>query len=192
MKVISNDEDLIKKILSGDRSMINNAFKSLYAANYARVKRQIKANSGTNEDAADVFQDSLLVLYANIRDGKFELKSSISSYLYGIAKNIWLKTLRKKRFNVNDLIRETEFSSIDDSIVYDNLLSVKVLLERIGEGCKSIMIDFYFKKLKMLELAKIYNLGSEEAARNKKYRCLKKLITLIEKNKLDRSDFSND
>ena len=44
----------------------------------------------------------------------------------------------------------------------------------------------------MLELAKIYNLGSEEAARNKKYRCLKKLITLIEKNKLDRSDFSND
>ena len=30
MKVISNDEDLIKKILSGDRSMINNAEKSIF------------------------------------------------------------------------------------------------------------------------------------------------------------------
>ena len=62
-------------------------------------------NSGNEEDAIDVLQDALIVLCEKVKLGTFELSSKLSTYLYGIARNIWYKKLRtsgKALINMND------------------------------------------------------------------------------------------
>ena len=50
-----------------------------------------------NNEATDVFQDAVIALYENIRDGKITVfESSIKTYLFSIAKYKLLNNIQKK------------------------------------------------------------------------------------------------
>ena len=62
------------------------------------LKRYVLKNSGDKDDAKDVFQNTLIVFYKKVLIENFELSSKISTYLFSIAKNLWLKKLRDEKF----------------------------------------------------------------------------------------------
>ncbi|MCR9286209.1 MAG: sigma-70 family RNA polymerase sigma factor [Bacteroidetes bacterium] len=178
-----NDKELIELLMSGVASKNDLALAYLYKKNYRMVASYIQRNSGTAHDAEDVFQDSMIVLYNQVKRGSFRVESSLGTYLYGIAKNIWYKRLRKAG-------RETELTIEHESIVSeeshlkvleqtDKSNLIAALLEELGEKCKEVLLLYYFEKLRLRDIADRMNWGSEQVAKNNKARCMKKMRELV-------------
>ena len=71
------------------------AFEQLYESCFPRVAQLVKALGGGYEDARDIFQDALVILYEKAVEGQLEIQSSPSSYLVGIAKHLWQRQRRQ-------------------------------------------------------------------------------------------------
>lgn len=177
------DKEIIELLESGIESRNDLALSFLYKKNYHIVASYIQKNSGTAIDAEDIFQDSIIVLYNQVKKGGFRLESSIGTYLYAIARNLWLKNLRK-------VGREIELTSDHQSIPIEqthlqaleqNEKSALIanLLNELGEKCKEILLLYYFEKIRLKEIAERMNWGSEQVAKNSKARCMKKMRELV-------------
>lgn len=91
-----NNTDYIKGLLNNDRKVLE-----LIYANYSeRVKNHIVKNGGTVDDAKDVFQEALIIIYHKAQTPDFELTSQFSTYLFGICRFIFDKKMKKKSKNV--------------------------------------------------------------------------------------------
>jgi RNA polymerase sigma factor (sigma-70 family) len=139
----------------------------------------VTGNSGTAEEAKDVFQDGLIVLFNNIRKDGFELTASLKTYMYSICRNIWLMRLRAARRETPIEDRHEKISFDEDVfqtlVVDERRQFVLGLLDRLGDECRRILEMFYYRQLTMEKIREAFGLGSEQAAKNKKSLCLKKL-----------------
>jgi DNA-directed RNA polymerase specialized sigma24 family protein len=92
----------------------NHAFGALYKNYFGVVSRFIVNNKGTNHDAEDIFQDTMIALVAKLRQDDFVLEASVKTYIMAIAKNLWFKKLRTAN-------RETAFTDIHDNKFYEEI-----------------------------------------------------------------------
>ena len=136
------------------------------------VKKYIHSNSGTTDDAKDIFQDALVVLYKNVQSQTFTLTVPLKTYLLAIIKNLWLQELRRR----NKIPVTTDQADVPDMVLNDdkNYDIAKAAFNLLGEKCRQLLILFYFKKKTYRELASFLAFGDERTAKNQKYRCLQK------------------
>ena len=92
------DDQIIEQLKLGNHTV----FKHLYN-HYGIVENYILKNSGNKEDAKDIFQNALIIFYKKAISSEFELTSKISTYIFAIAQNLWLKKLRDNKKNVVSL-----------------------------------------------------------------------------------------
>lgn len=83
----------IDGIRAGDKMII----REIYQANLPKFISWIKVNSGTTEDAHDIFQDGMEAVMHLCFDEDFAIKSSLNSLIMTICKNKWIDKLRKKK-----------------------------------------------------------------------------------------------
>jgi RNA polymerase sigma factor (sigma-70 family) len=173
--------------LSGS-NQVNEAIQQLYQGYYGILENYIVQNSGTEADAADTIQETLLVFLNMVQTGKFRGDSSINSVLYGINRNIWLTTLRKTKSRVN---RDQTYTSEQERKVKDisqtleemeGYQLVMSLFERLGKKCQRLLYLFYYENLSMKEIGEEEGYTNEQVVRNTKYKCMKQLIDRIEDN----------
>ena len=119
--------------------MVDRAFTVLYQEYYPTIRSFISKNSGSDQDAADIFQDALIVFYDKIRDENFELSCTIKTYVYSICRNLWLKKLTRKK---QHLITKESFETISLEANIDEILEdteqtnmVVQLLKQMSEDC---------------------------------------------------------
>ncbi len=181
---ILSDQQIIKGLQSSDSQVANRALKCMYRNHYSLIAHFIKKNKGTEDDAADIFQDAIIVFYRKVRLGELELSCTIQTYLFSICRNIWLYRLRSKKNHIElDIDVESILVDIDGlDILLENEYKelVSQLMEQLSEGCRTILKLYYFDRLRMKEIALRLGLKSEQAAKNKKAACMKKLRSLIE------------
>lgn len=187
-----SEEEIVKAISGGDKVAVNFAMDSLYESTFPSVRTYILRNSGTLEEAHDIFQDAIVVFFVKVRKGTYSRESSLKTYLHGISSNLWLKELRKRRVAERYLTSHREEQVTEETIIHENQITLRRVLELIDKECRQLLLDFYFKSKSVKELMTEYGLGSEAATKNKKYRCLQKLIRTVRENKLNRSDFDNE
>lgn len=184
-----DEEKLLRQLSSGDES----ALKHIYRKYFKSVLHLVTTNSGNEDDAKDIYQDSICVLYDAVRKPEFNITCSLNTYIYSIARNLWLKELRKRN-NGNLRLKEDE-----DYIDHDSNEEIDVFVEKekkvdvmneslneLGEPCKTIIADFFYHKLSMEEIALKMGYTNAENAKNQKYKCfvrLKKLI-IVKNNKM--------
>ncbi|MEO6489238.1 MAG: sigma-70 family RNA polymerase sigma factor [Ferruginibacter sp.] len=136
------------------------------------VKKYILANSGTMDDAQDIFQDALVVLYKKVHSNNFQLTAPLKNYLLAIVKNCWLHELRQRsKIPPGESSGEFAMLEIDDEPGFHLATSAFNLL---GEKCKELLIRFYFKKQSFKEIAVSLSFSDEKTAKNQKYRCIQK------------------
>ena len=191
LKKSISDREVIDSLQEGTKSEVNEIMRGLYLANFPSIERFVLNNSGRKADAADVFQDAMVVLYLKIRKGEYENKSSIKTYLFAIAKRIWLKKLRRQRLANQQEPPPLEVHQ-EETFIQGRQVTIRKLLEQMDVECKQLLMSFYFGGLSVSELTAKFDLGSEGALRNKKYRCMQKLISLVKRHNLDRSDFDDE
>ena len=68
----------------------DDAIRYLYRTHYSLTAAYIKQNSGTEEDAEDIFQEVVLAFIDILKKDKFRGESSVVTFLYAITRNIWL------------------------------------------------------------------------------------------------------
>ncbi|MDX5321780.1 MAG: RNA polymerase sigma factor [Bacteroidota bacterium] len=88
-----SDETLLAEIRKGNREALN----QLYEANYAVVKGYILKNNGSPDDVEDVLQDAVIAVWQKASKPDFELTAKLSTFLFAIAKNLWLKALNNAK-----------------------------------------------------------------------------------------------
>jgi RNA polymerase sigma factor (sigma-70 family) len=144
----------------------------------------ILKNSGTVDEAKDVYQETIIAFYENVRDKKFKGESAISTYLYAIAKFKWLNQLKKKGIMVahhEKLKPEDSFykSPLANIIDKEQKELVVEVLAQLGNSCKNLLIESIYHNKSMKKIVEEGNFSSEQIARNKKYKCLKRLKELL-------------
>ena len=90
------DNDFMVGLLNGN----NDVLSALYKKYYKIVLKFILYNSGTSADAQDIYQETIIVLFESVKKPGFELKCQLQTYIFSIAKRLWLKELKKKRENI--------------------------------------------------------------------------------------------
>lgn len=178
---LSKDNRLLQGIASGNTLVIN----EIYTKYFDSVVTYLSRNKGGVEDAKDLFQDAIMVIYQKTKTENFQLNYSLHTYLFAICKNLWLKKLRKKQdFGVP---LSPEMEPIDDwdiEQVLINRLKDKLYREKfveLGETCQKI-ISLYLAGKSMQEIATALDFNSIGYAKKSKYKCKNKLVNLIQTN----------
>jgi RNA polymerase sigma factor (sigma-70 family) len=148
------------------------AVKGLYSI-YPSTQKFILLNNGKKEDAEDIFQDALIILYKNVNNPGFTLSASLKTYLLAITKNLWNTAQRKngKIFFVNE---ELEIAEGIESNEEPEFKLAELAFTLLGEKCKQLLIAFYYKKESYLQISKSLSFSNENVAKNQKYRCIQK------------------
>lgn len=177
-----SDEEIISCLLKESFEK-DKALKQLYIQLYPIIKSFIIKNNGTEEDAADIFQDGIIVFYEKVRLNQFQLTSSIRTYVYSVCKHLWLNKLRAQK-KLTSLTEESESMTVEPLSL--NIIGTKEknaylikLLDSLGENCKQVLLYYYYDRLKMRQIADRMNFANEQVAKNKKSSCLKKLKSLV-------------
>lgn len=146
---------------------------------YPVVKKLIIRNSGTSEDAEDIYQEALIILIRKVTSTEFELTSSLDTYLYSICRFLWSEQLRKKSKTITvefDAEKATVLLS-DLETLHKTELETKMAenaFQLLGQKCKQLLQLFYVKKMAFKEIAIKMDYHTEKVAKNQKYRCLEK------------------
>ena len=171
------------KLIEG---IVNNDYKTIskvYHANYNLVKTLVINNSGSEDDAQDIYQDSMMVLIDKLNAG-MELNCKISSFLYSVARNLWLKRLKKDKLN-QQLTKEDIIPIEEDLDLYNEneqkLITIKSALKSLGERCQELLEKYYLNNLRMAEIANQMGYTNADNVKNQKYKCFKKLKSLLGK-----------
>ena len=179
-----NDSEVIALICSANEQSNNLALEALYRQHFRIVEKFILRNSGTKDDAKDIFQESLIHFYKKIKSGDLELSCQIKTYIYSVCRNKWLDILRREKNHSKIIDREFGYSvaHVDPHAGIDTKekkMVIEKVLGRIGRQCKEILYYFYYERYSMKEIAEKMGFKGEQSAKNKKLKCLKYLRKYI-------------
>ncbi len=180
-----SDEQILKGILRHDNLILQYIYKQYYY----NINYFIRKNQGSEDDASDIFQEAIIIIYRKIKENDliFE-KSSFKNYLFSVCRFLWLKQLEKRR---------VEKQKLNDSLPYqedfydDNLNELVEKNERYGlyqkhfstlsTDCQKLL-QMFFEKIPLREIAKVMGYKSDKYAKKRKYKCKELLISRIKQD----------
>lgn len=179
MKAENNEKSLLQGLARNDKR----AVETIYKDNYNIVQALVLTNNGTAEDAKDIFQETMIVLYEKVQSGTFELNCQIKTFIYSVSRRLWLKRLMlQNRFILSDANEEV-ISVEDDLEEHERRNTEFGMMEKamsgLGEPCKSLLEAFYLQKKTMQDIASSFGYTNAENAKNQKYKCLMRLKKLF-------------
>ena len=173
------------ELIKGIREHNNQCLNLIYKANYPVIEHLIISNNGTIQEAKDIFQESVIVLYEKLNDPEFELSCLIKTFIYSICRRLWLKRLNEKNKYSGKLTDFDEFIQIDDELSIEaeenekRFKTMQKSLNELGEPCATIIVDFYIEKKSMQEITQKMGYTNADNAKNQKYKCLQRLKKLF-------------
>jgi RNA polymerase sigma factor (sigma-70 family) len=167
-----NEKEIFERIQKGDEK----ALEFLYKKYYRMMTKLVITNSGTEEEARDIYQDALIVFWQKATSGNLVMTSKISTYIYSICQNLWRKELERKKRLSNE--EKDAFVTLDlDTAEREKIIAS--CIEQLGDTCKKVLMYYYFEEMSMQDIADKLGFANTDTAKTKKYKCKKKLDELI-------------
>jgi len=171
-----NERELLQGLAVNDKK----AVESIYKENYNMVQSLIINNNGSADDAKDIFQEAMIVLYEKVRSGSFELNCLIKTYLYSVCKRLWLKRLQHMSRYAPPIEDPESTVSVDDELEEHEKRDAEFemmnkAISSLGEPCKSLLEAYYLQKQNMQVIAASFGYTNSDNAKNQKYKCLMRL-----------------
>ena len=176
---MSTEQEWLDALRAGDKK----SYEALYRRYYRMVESLILRMGGSHTDAQDIFQEAVFALLQTIRKPGFELKGKISTLLYAIARNRWLKHKAAEKIQTRPL--EGLAEQLPEENDGEEKRGKEALIELVGQGmqqleddCRSLIRYAFYQKLSHAEIARL--MGYKEAfVRVKKFRCLEYLRRIV-------------
>jgi len=148
------------------------------------VLQFILNNNGDEDDAKDVYQESIIVVYNKIQSGDFELTSKLKTYIYSISRRIWLKKLAQQSKKTNNISEFEDVIAVEEDLEHHEAKDLQFdkmdsALQQLGEPCKTIIQDFYINNLSMQDISEKFGYTNTDNAKTQKYKCLQRLKKLF-------------
>ncbi len=173
--IFNADGKILQRIRQNDRTVLG----ELFIANRAAVTRYIKRNGGTPDDAEDMLQEAIIVLWQKACTDGFTLTARISTFLFSVARNKWLAELRRRRNQATPMEtlpeKGNEADNLQSMIDEEDGARLKDALEKLAEICREILRFYYFEQRNMANIAELTGLANANVAKAKKYQCIKAL-----------------
>lgn len=158
------------------------AFRYLYGA-LPSFKRWVHKNGGSADDANDLFQDALIIVYKKCEEPTFQLTVDPKTYALSVAKYLYKNHQRKfhnHELSIDDIEENTQLLEIDEFVdKEDQYRKAQTALRSIGEKCIELLNQYYYLKLNMQEIALNLEFRNAEVAKAMKYKCLEKARNII-------------
>lgn len=159
--------------------------KYVYKEFFPTIKFLIKKNTGIDEDAEDIFQESLLIILKNVQKDDFYLTCTFLTYLYSISRNLWMQRLKLKRKTSDNFELLEKFMDIPESATKE-MADIEQLryhlykehFNAMEKDCQRILL-LSLQKYSSKEIADTMGYGSENYAKTKKYNCKERLKKAI-------------
>lgn len=185
MEVFRNfpDEEIVANLRAGRR--MEETLKALYRSHFEPLSNYITFNSGSRQDAEDVFQEVMVNFIELVQKGRFRGESSVKTFLFSMNRNTWLNELKRRG---RQLAREEKYDMAQDKSGPDTAQligereeknAIAALVASLGETCRKILVLFYYENMSMREILENTDYENEQVVRNKKYKCLKQLEQML-------------
>ncbi len=182
---LNADSKILDQIRTGD----DEGLVKLYEMNRRPIRVYILRNSGTEDDAEDLLQEALIVLWERVRSDRFQHQARLSTFIYATVKNMWRRRLARLRREApaeieEDTGRIEAASALDILVESEEALAVHQALDKLGDPCKTLLTLFYWEEQSMEAIAAKLNFANAETAKSKKYQCKKALQKLLKNEAL--------
>ena len=180
MTIDPHEKELLERLANNDKK----AAETIYKDNYSMVQALIINNNGSLDDARDVFQEAMIVLYERAKSGSFELHCQLKTYMYSVARRLWLKRLQQLQKFSGQVDGMAEIVPVEEEIENHEqrnaqFQSMEKAMMSLGEPCKSLLEAYYLQKRNMTEIAGSFGYTNADNAKNQKYKCLMRLKKLF-------------
>jgi RNA polymerase sigma factor (sigma-70 family) len=177
---VPTDREVVLGILNNSEEALN----KLYTGYFPMILQFILNNNGDEDDAKDVYQEGIIVLYNKIKSGNFELSSKLKTYIYSVCRRIWLKKLSQQSKRSNDISDFEDVIAVETDVEHheekdQQFEKMQSTLLHLGEPCKTIIQDFYINNLSMQEICEKFGYTNADNAKTQKYKCLQRLKKLF-------------
>jgi RNA polymerase sigma factor (sigma-70 family) len=168
-------------ILEGLRLRSDYIINFIYKDFFPLIRSLVTENGGLEDDAEDIFQDGIIILYNKISLNQLKLTSSFKTYMYSVCRNLWLQKLTRRQVffdKLNDIedfvdlaeedlqeshVRETEMHRI-----------VQIHFLSLPEDCQKVL-RLFIKNIPLREIAGIMGFKTENYTKTRKYLCKQEL-----------------
>ena len=180
MSTIEQELQLLKGLALSDKHSI----ETIYRENYSMIQYFVINNNGSADDARDIFQEAMVVLYEKSKDTTFSLNCQIKTYVYSICRRLWLKRLQQlNKYSIQVESLEETVSVEDEMEEHEkrdnNFTLMDHAMSKIGEPCKSLLDAYYLQKKSMQDIAANFGYTNADNAKTQKYKCLIRLKKLF-------------
>lgn len=176
-------EIAVANILEGLRERDTKVLDYIYENFYEQIKVFINKNSGSDEDAKDIYQDALLVIYQKARKNNLSLSCSFNTYLYSVCRLLWLKQLEARKHQKVATEDTSTFIELEPGIYELFELNERYKLyqdhfKKLSFSCQKVL-ELFLAGVPLKEIASILGFKSDVYAKKRKYQCKEKLINSI-------------
>lgn len=152
------------------------AFVKLYRL-YPQIERHILVNSGSKNEAEDIFQEALIVLFNKVQTLKENPAINIEGFLVNTAKLLWNNEIRKKKVRQHSGDEKLATLEYEDDILAciekeKKFREIELIIQKLGKKCREILEMFYFRNFSMDKIAKAFGYKAVQSAKAKKYKCM--------------------
>jgi len=172
-----------ENILQGLKDSDTKVLDYVYDNFFYQIKVFITRNHGTEEDAQDIYQDAILVIYLKALKNNLTLSCSFNTYLYSVCRLLWLKQLEQKR-HLKTVAEDTGiFVELDKNVLelFEKNERYKLYqdhFKKLSFSCQKVL-ELFLAGIPLKEIANILGFKSEQYAKKRKHQCKEKLVSSI-------------
>jgi RNA polymerase sigma factor (sigma-70 family) len=180
LRTETNEQVLLEGLARNDKQSV----ETIYKQNYNMVQTLVINNNGSPEDAKDIFQEAMIVLYEKVKSGSFELNCQLKTYVYSVCRRLWLKRLSQLQKIAPEVESSEEVVPVEEELETHeqrnaDFLLMEKAMHNLGEPCRSLLEAYYLQKKSMVEIAGNFGYTNADNAKNQKYKCLMRLKKLF-------------
>ena len=172
------DHQIAEGIASHDSDTLTYIYEELYPY----IEAYVVHHGGTEDNAKDVFQDAMLIIYKKIIRKELSLHCKFSTYLYAVSKNIWIQNRKKHYLRINKLKEMPVVAESTPGYGFDEMDDTKELFykhfRKLDHDCQKLL-GLYFNGATLEEIRDALGMATVQHVSDKKYRCKLKLTERI-------------
>jgi RNA polymerase sigma factor (sigma-70 family) len=179
--MIHPDQRYIEALIANDYAGV----EEIYRRFLPRINRMVLGNSGSEMDAADIFQEALLTIYRKAVNEQFTLTCPMEAFLYLVCRNRWINELHKRKNKSVTITGEEGFDIGQESTQHyqqfimqeERRQLIEEKLKELDNGCRQLL-QLSWSGRSLEEVANLLNF-SYAYVRKKKSGCMSKLLQLV-------------
>ena len=185
-------------ILEGLRLRSDYIINFIYKEYFPLIRFLVTENGGSGEDAEDVFQDGIIIIYNKISLNQLKLTSSFKTYMYSVCRNLWLQKLNKRKAIFDKLTDVEEYIDLPKDMLQEASLEeaelhriIQVHFLSLADDCQKLL-RLFTKNIPLREIASMLGYKTEKYAKTRKYLCKEELKKRIASDPRSQKIIKND